>query len=150
MKHITFLNRFLFEYLILVAVIASMVAILLHERKRLREIETETVKIRSVRLDINNAHRRITGLGSVVAWKEADYRDYRRHRYIIIESWMKSDSTVEFPFDVAYGDIKSVSLFSQFTEQRTPLSILSFARLLPTRNFYMVEPVSFATICRRT
>ena len=68
------------------AVIASMVAILLHERKRLREIEAETVKIRPVRLDINKAHRRITGLAirgeSVVAWEEADYRDYRRHRLL--------------------------------------------------------------------
>lgn len=68
------------------AVIASMVAILLHERKRLREIEAETVKISPVRLDINKAHRRITGLAirgeSVVAWEEADYRDYRRHRLL--------------------------------------------------------------------
>lgn len=79
-------HKILFGYVVLVAVIGSMAATLLHERKRLREIEAETVKIRSVRLDINKAHSRITGLAirgeSVVAWEEADYRDYRRHRLL--------------------------------------------------------------------
>lgn len=68
------------------AVIASMAAILVHERNKYREIEAETAKIRSVRLDINKAHRHITGLAirgeNIVAWEEADYRDYRRHRLL--------------------------------------------------------------------
>lgn len=86
MKQISLQHKILFGYVILVAVIGSMAAILLHERKLLREIEAETVKIRSVRLNINKAHRYITGLairgGSVVAWEEADYQDYRRHRLL--------------------------------------------------------------------
>lgn len=85
-KKMSLQHKILFGYVVLVAVIGSMAATLLHERKRLREIEAETVKIRSVRLDINKAHSRITGLTirgeSVVAWEEADYRDYRRHRLL--------------------------------------------------------------------
>ena len=85
-KKMSLQHKILFGYVVLVAVIGSMAATLLHERKRLREIEAETVKIRSVRLDINKAHSRITGLAirgeSVVAWEEADYRDYRRHRLL--------------------------------------------------------------------
>ena len=79
-------HKILFGYLILITVLGGVVAILIHECDRFREIEIETVKIRSVRRDINKAHRRITGLAirgeSVVAWEEADYRDYRRHRLL--------------------------------------------------------------------
>ena len=85
-KKMALQHKILLGYIVLMAVIASMVAILLHERHRIKEIEAETVKIRSVRLDINKAHRRITGLAirgeSVVAWEEADYRNYRRHRLL--------------------------------------------------------------------
>lgn len=70
----------------MITVLGGVVAILIHERDRFREIEIETVKIRLVRLDINKAHRRITGLAirgeSVVAWEKADYRDYHRHRLL--------------------------------------------------------------------
>lgn len=86
MKDISLQHKILFGYIVLMAVITSMVAILLHERKRLCEIEAETVKIRSVRLDINKAHRRITELAirgeSVVAWEEADYQNYHLHRLL--------------------------------------------------------------------
>lgn len=79
-------HKILFGYLILITVLGGVVAILIHERDRFREIEIETVKIRLVRLDINKAHRRITGLAirgeSVVVWEEADYRDYHRHRLL--------------------------------------------------------------------
>lgn len=79
-------HKILFGYLILITVLGGVVAILIHERDRFREIEIETVKIRLVRLDINKAHRRITGLAirgeSVVAWEKADYRDYHRHRLL--------------------------------------------------------------------
>ena len=84
MKDISLQHKILFGYIVLMAVITSMVAILLHERKRLREIEAETVKIRSVRLDINKAHRRITELATrgegVIAWENTDYEEYHAHR----------------------------------------------------------------------
>lgn len=63
-----------------VAVIASMTAILVHERQRVREIEAESAEIRQVRRDINAVHRHITRLAtlgeSVIGWKEADSTRY--------------------------------------------------------------------------
>ena len=67
-----------------VAVIASMAAILVHERERIREIEAESAEIRQVRRDINAAHRHITRLAtlgeSVIGWEEADSTRYRALR----------------------------------------------------------------------
>ena len=67
-----------------VAVIASMAAILVHERQRIREIEVESAEIRQVRRDINTAHRHITRLAtlgeSVIGWEEADSIRYRTLR----------------------------------------------------------------------
>lgn len=71
-------------YIILLAAIGSMVAILVHERKRIKEIEAESAEIRQVRRSINTAHRRITGLATlgegVVNWNKADYLYYRNRR----------------------------------------------------------------------
>lgn len=73
-------------YLILLAVIGSMVAILLYERKRMDSIYEETIEIRSVRRDINTAHRHIAKLSilgeSVMAWEESDYKEYGRDRIL--------------------------------------------------------------------
>ena len=64
----------------MVAVIASMAAILVHERQRIREIEVESAEIRQVHRDINTAHRHTTRLAppgaSVIGWKEADSTRY--------------------------------------------------------------------------
>ena len=76
-----------------VAVIASMAAILVHERERIREIETESAEIRQVRRDINTAHRHITCLAtlgeSVIGWEEADstrYRILRQHTDSLLQA----------------------------------------------------------------
>lgn len=78
--------RILTGYIILIAVIASMTSILMHERERLRRIETESEEIRSVRRDINAVHRHITKLAalgeSVIAWEEADYKEYGKNRQL--------------------------------------------------------------------
>ena len=70
--------------LTMVAVIASMAAILVHERERIREIEAESAEIRQVRRDINAAHRHITRLAtlgeSVIGWEEVDTTRYRALR----------------------------------------------------------------------
>ena len=64
----------------MVAVIASMAAILVHERQRIREIEAESAEIRQVRCDIDDAHRHITRLAtlgeSFIGWDEADSARY--------------------------------------------------------------------------
>ena len=66
------------------AVIASMVAILIHERERIKKIEAESAEIRQVRRDINTAHSHITRLAtlgeSVIGWEEADSTRYRALR----------------------------------------------------------------------
>lgn len=76
--------RILGGYSILMAVIVCMVAILLHERERIKGIEIETEDIRQVRRDINTAHRHITRLAtigeSVIGWKETDCTHYRALR----------------------------------------------------------------------
>ncbi|MBM6719018.1 response regulator [Bacteroides gallinaceum] len=76
--------KILFGYLILMAVIGSMAAILLYERQRMREIEAETREIRTVRREINLAHRYITELAtygeSVIAWENPDYDRYHQKR----------------------------------------------------------------------
>ena len=63
------------------AVIASMAAILVHERERIREIEAESAEIRQVRSDINSVHRHITRLAilgeGVIGWEDADSTRYR-------------------------------------------------------------------------
>ena len=62
----------------------SMVVILVHERKRIQKIETETEDIHLMRRDINAAHRHITCLAtlgeSVIGWEEADTTRYRTLR----------------------------------------------------------------------
>ena len=73
--------RILFGYIILMAVIGSMAAILVHERGRMLEIELESVEIRKIRQDISTAHLYITGLAisgeGVIGWEKTDYLHYR-------------------------------------------------------------------------
>ena len=65
-------------------IIISMTTILLHERKRIREIEAESEEIQNVRRDINAAHRRITRLAllgeGVIGWDETDCHHYQTQR----------------------------------------------------------------------
>ncbi len=78
--------KILVGYVILMAVIGSMTVILLYERQRMREIETETSEIRRVRRDINMVRRHIVELAtrgeSIVVWEEADYLAYRQSRLL--------------------------------------------------------------------
>lgn len=93
MKQISLQHKILFGYVVLVAVIGSMAAILLHERARTSEIASETDGIRSVRRSINAAHRQITVLAtmgeSVVGWDEKDYRTYHARR-LAVDSLLQS------------------------------------------------------------
>lgn len=54
------LHRIIGGYIILLAVIGCMTAILIHERQRMREIEAETSEIRIIRQSINAIHHHIT------------------------------------------------------------------------------------------
>lgn len=74
-------------YFFLMAVIGCMVAILLHERSRVFEIETETRLIHKVQHNVNTVHRYITLLAmrgeTVLAWEEEDFEDYRSLRICV-------------------------------------------------------------------
>lgn len=76
--------KILLGYMILVAVIGSMVAIILYEREQMRGIEAETLEIWELRQSINTVHRHLAVLASwgesVVVWEESDYRKYRERR----------------------------------------------------------------------
>lgn len=73
-------HKILFGYLICIVVIGSMVAILLHERSRVLQIETEMKHLHHVQHNVNTAHRYITLLAmhgeTALAWEEDDYTSY--------------------------------------------------------------------------
>lgn len=76
--------KILFGYMILLAVIGSMVAVLLNERKRVFAIETEMKQIHQAQHDMNTAHHHITLLAmrgeTVITWEEKDFINYRSLR----------------------------------------------------------------------
>lgn len=74
------------------AVIGCMVAIVLHERKRVAEIEQESITIFQIQSNISTTHRHITVLAtfgeSVMTWTEKDCELYRTRR-------LKADSLLQ-------------------------------------------------------
>lgn len=76
--------KILFGYFIVLAVIGSVTFIILYEKQQLHEIEADVADNRTIRHNINTAHRFITELAtlgeSVVNWEEADYRTYHERR----------------------------------------------------------------------
>lgn len=58
-------HRILLGYIILIAVIGSMAATMLHERSRVHKIEEEITEIREANQTINAAHRHITILATL-------------------------------------------------------------------------------------
>ena len=77
-------HRILFGYIILMAVIGSMAAIMFHERIRVHRIEKEISDIREANRTIIAAHRFITVLAtlgeSAITWDKEDYYRYQKHR----------------------------------------------------------------------
>lgn len=94
-------HKILFGYFISVAVIASMAAVLLYERKRVQEIEDETMAIRQVKRDGNIILRHITILAThgetAIAWNEEDYAHYHSLR-LHVDSMLQNiqDGNEEF------------------------------------------------------
>ena len=77
-------HRILIGYIILIAVIGSMAAIMFYERNRVQNIESEITEIREANRTINAAHRHITVLAtlgeSAITWDEEDYLKYQVRR----------------------------------------------------------------------
>ena len=71
-------------YFLLMAIIGSMVAIVLHERNRVQKIENESIAIFQTQHNINTAHRYVTTLvtygESVMVWNDEDSLAYRERR----------------------------------------------------------------------
>lgn len=76
----TIQNKILIGYAVLVVIIGSMAATLLHERNRVVGIESEMKRIHQVQHDVNTTHRYITLLAmrgeTAIAWEEEDFEDY--------------------------------------------------------------------------
>lgn len=77
-------HKIFMGYFLLMAIIGSMVAIVLHERNRMQKIENESITIFQTQHDINTAHRYVTALvtygESVLVWDNEDTLAYRKRR----------------------------------------------------------------------
>ena len=75
-------HKIFIGYFLLMAIIGSMVAIVLHERNRVQKIEDESIAIFQTQYDINTAHRYVTALvtygESVLVWDNEDTLAYRK------------------------------------------------------------------------
>lgn len=71
-------------YFFSVAIIGIMVAILLYEQSRIKEIAANSVEINDIRQNVTAAHREVTELAtlgeSVIGWDGEDSRAYRAQR----------------------------------------------------------------------
>lgn len=77
-------HKIFIGYFLLMAIIGSMVAIVLHERSRVQKIENESIAIFQTQYNINTAHRYVTTLvtygESVMVWNDEDSMTYRERR----------------------------------------------------------------------
>jgi len=77
-------HKIFIGYFLLMEIIGSMVAIVLHERNRVQKIEDESIAIFQTQYDINTAHRYVTALvtygESVLVWDNKDSLAYRKRR----------------------------------------------------------------------
>lgn len=92
-------HKILFGYIILVAIITSMVAVLFHERNRVEAIETEAVAIRQIRRDENTILHQISVLAfhgeTALSWTEEDLAEYRELR-LRTDSMLRAIHNAEF------------------------------------------------------
>ena len=77
-------HKIFIGYFLLMTIIGSMVAIVLHERSRVQKIENESISIFQTQHNINTAHRYVTALvtygESVLVWNNEDSQAYRERR----------------------------------------------------------------------
>ena len=77
-------HKIFIGYFLLMVMMGSMVAIILHERNRVQKIEVESISIFQTQHNINTAHRYVTALvtygESVLVWDNEDTLAYRKRR----------------------------------------------------------------------
>ena len=83
-KRMPLQHKIIFGYIILVAVIGSMIAILIYERRQMREVEGSVARLWRMYEDIHIAHRHVTGLAlqgeAAAGWSDAERDKYHTHR----------------------------------------------------------------------
>ena len=76
--------KILSGYAVLLTVIGCITGIFLHERKRMKGIETEAKEIQELHRNIYNAHKNVAKLAflgeSVIGWDDGDLETYRNKR----------------------------------------------------------------------
>lgn len=121
-------------YFLLMAIIGSMVAIVLHERHRVQKIENESIAIFQTQHNINTAHRYITTLvtygESVMVWNKADSLVYQEHR-------MQTDSMLQ-------------TLRTQCKDFVRPVQIDSLRMLLAVKEEHLFQIMGAIRQQRRT
>ena len=83
-RQITLQHKILLGYIVLITVIGCMIAVLIHERNHVQDIEADSGAIYQTQRNINVAHRYITILAtygeSAISWDEEDCVIYRERR----------------------------------------------------------------------
>ncbi len=77
-KRMPLQHKIIFGYTILAAVIGSMIAILIYERRQMREVEGGVARLWRMYEDIYTTHRHVTGLAlqgeAAAGWSDAERR----------------------------------------------------------------------------
>lgn len=115
--------RIVLGYIIMLIFGIGMMATLLHERKRVNEVEAEMKGIQQVQRSIHILHRHITELAiqgeSVIGWEEKDYYTYRNKR-------LRTDSLLE-------------TIRSKWAEYANPEQTDTLRRLLADKEVHLMH-----------
>lgn len=101
-------HKIFIGYFLLMVIIGSMVAIILHERNRVQKIEVESISIFQTQHNINTAHRYVTALvtygESVLVW---DNEAEKTHQSPILRKLIVS----RISFSMKFSSHPAISLF---------------------------------------
>ena len=133
-------HKIFIGYFLLMAIIGSMVAIVLHERNRVQKIEDESIAISQTQHDINTAHRYVTALvtygESVLVWDNEDTLAYRKCRVHTARDYLPKpvhrDYLLELAEDVFHPVATMRKQERQLFHRTSPiiLKVEKFARLV--------------------
>lgn len=127
-------HKIFIGYFLLMVIIGSMVAIILHERNRVQKIEVESISIFQTQHNINTAHRYVTALvtygESVLVWDNEDTLAYQKRR-------VQTDSMLQ-------------ALRVQCEEFILPAQIDSFRTLLAAKEAHLFQIMEASREQRQT
>lgn len=98
-KRMPLQHKIIFGYIILVAVIGSMIAILIYERRQMREVEGGVARLWRMYEDIYTTHRHVTGLAlqgeAAAGWSDAERDDFFKPKVM----WKIIGCNINFSFN---------------------------------------------------